>query len=124
MHEIKIIPCAQVKNIFSASNDFCSSTSRKLREKYEELLNLPYSSMSGKLFAKGVITLPEKNEINHLIGIKQMEKVVDIVISSLNSKCTTKYKGFLQAMEENEDEILQTKAKEFGKRIDYAYTQI
>ena len=70
--------------------------------------------MSGKLFAKDVITSHEKQEINHLIGTKQMEKVVDIVIFSLNSNYTAKYKGFVKAMEESDDILLQNKTEELG----------
>ena len=46
-----------------------------------------------------------------------MEKVVDIVILSLNNNYTAKYKGFLEAMEESDDLLLQSKAKELGKNI-------
>ena len=101
--------------IHVAVSVFCTNAAKKLRDKYDGLLNLPYSSMSGKLFANEVITSREKQDINHLVPTKQMEKVVDIVIFSLNGYCTAKYKGFLKAMEESDDLLLQSKAKELGK---------
>ena len=52
-----------------------------------------------------------------MIGKAQMEKVLDIVIDSLDAKQTAKYKGFLIAMEKNEDTLLQMKAAELGKWI-------
>ena len=97
-----------------AQSIFCSTEARKLRDKYDELLHLSYSSMSAQLFSKNVITIQEKLEIERLVGRKQMEKVVDIVILSLNSNVTAKYKGFLEAMEENDDFVLQNKAKDLG----------
>ena len=71
--------------------------------------------MSGQLFTKNVITNQEKLEIDVLIGLKQMEKVLDIVIQSLHSHDATKYHGFLKALEESDDILLQNKAKELGK---------
>ena len=98
-----------------STSTFCSTAARMLRDKYAELLLLPYSSMSGNLFAKKVITSQEKLEIEGLIGLKQMEKVTDIIILSLNCNDTTKYKGFLEAMEESDDLVLEKKAKDLGK---------
>lgn len=103
--------------MYTALSVFCSTEARKLRDKYDDLLHLPYSSMSGNLFAKSVITIQEKQEIERLVGRKQMEKVVDIVILSLNSSVTAKYKGFLEAMEESDDLLLQRKAKELGMYV-------
>ena len=73
--------------------------------------------MDGSLYAKNVITRQEKEEIDKLIGKKQMEKVLDIIILSLNSNYTAKYKGFLEALEESEDSLLRDKAKELSKCI-------
>ena len=98
-----------------STSTFCSTAARMLRDKYAELLLLPYSSMSRNLFAKKVITSQEKLEIEGLIGLKQMEKVTDIIILSLNCNDTTKYKGFLEAMEESDDSVLEKKAKDLGK---------
>ena len=73
--------------------------------------------MSKILLAKQVITDQEKLEIAQaeLIGISKMEQVLDIVIKSLKSNDTTKYKAFIEAMEESSDVTLQNKAKELGK---------
>ena len=88
---------------------------RKLKDNYEELLHLPYPDMSGKLYAKDVITNQEKLEINNLIGKRQMERLLDIIIQSLHCNNTTKYKGFLKAMEESDDVLLRNKAKELTR---------
>ena len=90
---------------------------KKLKNKYEELLHLPYPDMSGKLYAKDVITNQEKLEINNLIGKRQMERVLDIIIQSLKCNDTAKYKGFLKAMEESDDLLLRNKAEKLGKWI-------
>ena len=44
-----------------------------------------------------------------------MQKVLDIVLTSLKCKQAEKYKGFLLAMEESDDTLLQIKAKELGE---------
>ena len=73
--------------------------------------------MKGKLYAYDVITRDERIKIDSLIGSAQMQMVLDILLVSLGVNQTTKYKGFLQAMEESEDTLLQVKAKELGKSI-------
>ena len=79
--------------------------------------------MKNQLFAYEVITRQEMIEIDSLIGSAQMQKVLDILSVSLGANQTTKYKGFLQAMEESEDILLNDKAKELGKWISsYIYT--
>ena len=98
-----------------AQPTFCSAVARNLKNKYEDLSNLSYPSMCGSLFAKNVITNQEKLEIEKLIGKKQMEKVLDIIILSLNSNDAAKYKGFLKALNESDDLLLCNKAKELSK---------
>ena len=73
--------------------------------------------MSKILLAKQVITDQEKLQIAQaeLIGISKMEQVLDIVIRSLKSNDATKYKAFIEAMEQSNDLTLQNKAKELGK---------
>ena len=83
-----------------------------LQEKYDDLGNLSYLSISGKLYAYNVITQQEKQQIEQLFGNKQIEKVLDIVINSLHSKQTEKYQGLLLAMEKSEDSLPRLKAIE------------
>ena len=73
--------------------------------------------MESHLFANEVITRDQKTVIDSLIGKAQMQKVLDILLVSLGADQTTKYKGFLQAMEKSEDTLLNDKAKELGKWI-------
>ena len=93
----------------------CSDAAKLLQSKYARLSNLSYSNMSGSLYANEVIAQQEKLEIQQLIGKSQMEKVLDIVIASLNVNRTAKYKGFLLAMENSEDRTLQEIAQELGE---------
>ena len=71
--------------------------------------------MKGKLFSKDVITFDEIVQIDALVGQAQMQKLFHIVLTSLSNSQAAKYKGFLQAMEESDDILLQMKAKELGK---------
>ena len=86
-----------------------------LQEKNEELSNLSYNNMAAGLYGNQVITQQEQTEINALIGNAQMEKLLRIITTSLRAKDTTKYKGFLKAMEKSQDPGLRNKAKELGK---------
>ena len=91
----------------------CSKAAKVLKDKYDELSNLSYNSMSGKLFSNDVITLDEKDYIASLQSSKEkIKKVLDIVIKSLNAKDSTKYRNLLLSMEESEDGLLKVKAKE------------
>ena len=93
----------------------CSDAAKLLKSKYAKLSNLSYSNMNGSLYAKDVITQQEKLEIQQLIGKSQMEKVLDIVIASLNVNQTAKYISFLVAMENSEDRTLKEIAQELGE---------
>ena len=90
-----------------------------LQEKYEELSRLPYDAMKGSLYAKKVITDKEKMEIDELSKNAKMPKLLDIIIDSLKDEITEKYKGFLEAMEKNEDVVLKKKAKKLGNYCSY-----
>ena len=71
--------------------------------------------MKGRLFSEDVITHDELTQIDALVGQAQMQKVLDIVLTSLKHKQAVKYKGFLIAMEESDDTLLQMKAKALGE---------
>ena len=73
--------------------------------------------MKGKLFSKDVITMDEIKQIDAKVGEAQMQRLLEIVLNSLKHKQAVKYKGFLQAMEESDDILLQMKAKELGEWI-------
>ena len=92
-----------------------SAVEKILRKEYDQLSKLPYKSMHKQLFAEGVITTDEKLEIGNKIGTEQMEKLLDIILTSLNLKQTTKYLGFLKAMKESEDITLQQTAERLGE---------
>ena len=95
----------------------CSDVANMLKENFDVLSNLSYSNMSGCLFSYEVVTQQEKLEIDQLVGKLQMEKVLHIVIASLKANKTTKYKGFLVAMKNSEDALLNVIAKDLGEWI-------
>ena len=72
--------------------------------------------MRSSLFSKEVITMIEKEELDKVMtGQEQMGKVIDIIISSLKTEQTVKYKRFLEVMESNEDIVLNWIAKRYGE---------
>ena len=72
--------------------------------------------MAIALEANGVITRQEKEEIDKMkVSTYQMEKVINIVRTSLLGNNTKKYKHFLEAMEQSEDTDIKDKAKELGE---------
>ena len=93
----------------------CDDAARTLRTKNTELTNLPYGSMRGRLYGKGVITHNEKEKLDKMTNSEQMSHLLDILISSLELKSTIKYKGFLQSLEESDDVLLPVMAKKLGK---------
>lgn len=63
-----------------------------------------------------VITKTEKEEIDKMAtNADQMERVINIVQNDLGIMFTNKYKGFLRAMEDNEDTSSQEMARLLGK---------
>ena len=86
-------------------------------QKFPELSSLSYSNMRLQLYAYNVITMQEKMEIDHLVENSKMEKITDIIITSLQCNLTAKYKGFLLAMESSGDPLLKAMAQELGESI-------
>ena len=76
------------------------------------------------LYSNNVIIKQEKMEIDALIGEAQMEKVLDIILTSLSLNMDAKYKGFLLAMEKSDDALLQMKAKELAKELGKCFSII
>ena len=71
--------------------------------------------MYKQLYAKNVITQNEKVQIQAELDPEKMVKLLDIIITSLKLNQPEKYLGFLKAMEESEDLVLQKTAKGLGK---------
>ena len=97
----------------------CCTAERNLRDKYVELTHLSYDAMEAELYAKEVITGKEKKIISTLVGSKKMEYLLDIIILSLKGNIHSKLKGFLEAMEENDDVLLKNAARKLGMWVDY-----
>ena len=80
--------------------------------------------MRGSLFAKHVITVQEKATIDERIGEDKMDHLItNIIQPSLQGNFSKKYKGFLEAMEENDDIDLRSTAEKFGKLINIIYVK-
>lgn len=86
-----------------------------------ELEILPYSAMRAKLYRNDVITSDELEEIDALVGKNQMNKLYKIITTSLTAGIAAKYKGFLLAMEESEDILLQVIARNLGEWINSSF---
>lgn len=85
--------------------------------KYKALLcQLSYTNMRLLLEAKHVITENEKKQIDvKAANADQMASVIDIICGSLIIKNSKKYKGFLEAMEQSDDESLKEMARKLGE---------
>ena len=88
---------------------------QRLKNELPSLCNLSYDNMKIRLFSNDVITYDEKEKIDQMTSTNQMAKVLDILQVSLKNKLTTKFKGFLQAMEESDDKLLVKTAKDLGE---------
>ena len=96
----------------------CSIAADTLRKQLGELTQLNYDAMKVLLFSKNVMTNEQRLIINAKIGGEQMMYlIVDILIPSLKLDHCKKYRGFLEAMEESQDSLLNSMAKKLGKLI-------
>ena len=87
----------------------------ELKKQLGALTKLKYNAMMGSLFANNVITNQERCVIDAKIGEeKVMYLIVDIIIPSLRGGFCGKFKGFLQAMKESDDNDLKRMAERLG----------
>ena len=109
--------CIGIKFPFTSGFN-CSEAAKLLKQRYDTLSHLSCHAIVPMLNAYRVITLVEKKEIDQLMLDRQkMQKVLDIVIDSLNAGLTSKYKNFLKTMEESEDSFMNEGARLLGKLI-------
>jgi len=88
---------------------------KTLTEMRPKLANISYKSMQHQLTSKGVITSDEKERLDKMISSDQMSELLGIIIADLKINSITKYKGFLESMENSEDLSLNHVAKNLGK---------
>ena len=94
----------------------CKAKAEKLKKELGTLCKLKYDAMKILLFAKNVITDQEMKIIDDKIGQERMmHLIVNIIIPSLELNNSEKYKGFLEAMEENTDSDLRNIAEKLGR---------
>ena len=90
---------------------------QKVTENYEDLTNLNTTEMLAGLFAKGVITLRQKDIISQTKPLEheKMEYLLDqIIIPSLQAGVIQKFRLFLEVMETSEDVVTKTVAQRLG----------
>ena len=94
-----------------------------VQKNYVELTNLCIGSMLKHLYAKKVVTKREKEiiETSRLQSDKMVYFLDSVIIPSLESKVTVKFKGFLEVMEGSDDLLLIDMAKKLcGMYINYS----
>ena len=84
---------------------------------YKALTTLNPDSLLINLYTKDVITMDQKRIIDtNPLPSKKMEYILDeAIIPDLRAGLTTKFKGFLEAMEESEDTTINTVGERLGE---------
>ena len=108
-----------LNSIFDCTGKFdCPSLLDRLQHNYVEISNLPINSILNHLFAGKIITLQEKQKIKTIpreLEDERMEYLLDnIIIPSLKNNVTVKFKGFLKVLEDSDNPVLTTAAKNLG----------
>lgn len=113
---------------YHTDEPFKSMTVAKSLKKHKAIWSqLSYNSMRLHLEAKNVITENERKEIDAItINAKQMEMVIDIVHTSLLLRNAKKYKGFIEAIEQSDDDSVKDTASKLqpGKWINISIVLI
>ena len=88
----------------------------QLRNQLDKLTKLNYDGMKTSLYSKKVITRDQRNLIDLQVGRNKMDYlIVDVIIPSLETQFSKKYKLFLKVMEDNDDIDLQHAAEMLGR---------
>ena len=106
------------KSLHLASVD-CFAAKSNIQANYNQLANLPIDLMLDKLYAKGVVTLEEKEKIDSkpLQRDKMIYLLDDIITPSLSVGISIKFQVLLQVMKESGDSVLIDMAKILGMYI-------
>ena len=101
---------------------------QKVKDNYNDLINLNTTAMLPSLYAKSVITLVDKDTISITKALERdkMQYLLDqIIIPSLQAGVIQKFKLFLEVMENSEDTVTKTVAQKLGTQSylhSYRYT--
>ena len=101
---------------------------QKVKDNYNDLINLHTTAMLPSLYAKSVITLVDKDTISLTKALERdkMQYLLDqIIIPSLQAGVIQKFKLFLEVMENSEDTVTKTMAQKLGTQSylrSYRYT--
>ena len=93
---------------------------QKLKDNYNDLIILNATIMLPSLYAKDVITLVDKDTISLTKPLERdkMQYLLDqIIIPSLQAGVLQKFKLFLEVMEESEDTVTRTMARQLGMYV-------
>ena len=91
-----------------------------LISQYDKIFMLKVKDLLPSLFSKGVVTLQQKQKIENKEQLEQEGMKVlldDVILPSLKLNTGEKYKGFLQSMEESDDQTWKEMAKRLGKYL-------
>ncbi|XP_065905825.1 uncharacterized protein [Dysidea avara] len=91
------------------------ATKETLISQYDSLAALRIDSMLDTLFAKRVVTVKEKQNIEHAQkqNMEGMKWFLDnVIIASLDQGMSEKFKGFIEVMENHDDPLLRKKAED------------
>ena len=89
---------------------------------YDKICMLKVKDLLPSLFSKGVVTLQQKQKIENKEQFEQEGMKVlldDVILPSLKLNTTEKYKGFLQSMEESDDQTWKEMAKRLGMYLSH-----
>ena len=90
---------------------------QKIKDNYNDLINLNTTAMLPSLYAKSVITLVDKDTISITKPLERdkMQYLLDqIIIPSLQAGVIQKFKLFLEVMEKSDDVVTKTMAQKLG----------
>ena len=97
-----------------------ASEVQKLKDCYDDLINIDTTVMLDSLYAKDVITLVDKETISKTKPLKRekMRYLLDqIIIPSLQVGVIEKFKHFLEVLESSDDIVTRTVAQRLGSYV-------
>ena len=107
--------CFHIANIDYSG---CSTARATIQEQYDKLICLPVDNLLPSLFANGVVTFEQKEDIEEMLARKKrMGAVLSLIIRSLDNGVPILYNGFLKVLKESEDLVTRELAKKLGKLI-------
>ena len=94
----------------------CTAAKRKMMAHYAEIVALPINLFLPRLLAKKVISFEQKEsiEVEPIQKTRMLYFINCVIMPTLRSNIHTKFKGFLEALEESGDQVLISMAQKLG----------